>query len=371
MKNKRSNYGYVFLLALVFLAGVYASWTRFTKGLGASTNLSDEVPWGLWIWIFLARIALSSGGFILCMFFYIFRVKQVKPFLRASVLTAFIGYALGGIDLIYDLGLPHHFWHPLFMWNFQSVMLETTWCIALYFLLVCMELSIPVSEGFGLNRLSGLLKNFVVVFAIVGAVLSTLHQSSLGALFLLAKEKLSGFWHSPLLPILFLSSSIAGGLSFLVLELSLAKRFFKWELSLSAVKFLARTLLTALLLHLFLEIADLIHQGKWVLFAQETKASFWFSLEIITGVLLPIALLSFKRVRETHQGLRLSALLTVVGLFLNRLNVTVIGFLVKSNARYFPSWQEFSIAIMFFTVGIILFFAFARRFPILEKEGWN
>ena len=201
------------VFAAVILVGLYASWLRFSKGLGATTDLSDQLPWGLWVWLDLALIAISSGGFIFCALFFVFHIESLKPMVRPAVLTAFTGYSLVMVVLIYDIGLPQHFWHPIVMWNHHSPMFEVSWCLMLYTTVLGVELSIPATEGLGWHRISGLLHKLCVVLAATGAVLSLLHQSSFGALFVLTPGKLNPIWYSTWMPYLFLLSAPAGGLA--------------------------------------------------------------------------------------------------------------------------------------------------------------
>lgn len=357
------------LLAIIFMTGIFASWVRFSKGLGTATNLSDAVPWGLWIWFFLSRVAISAGGFIFCALYYIFHIKKFKPIIRAAVLTAFVGYGLAGVELIYDLGLPLHFWHPAIYWNFHSAMFETSVCIALYIGILAMEISVPLTEGLGLKSMTAVFKKFLVVLAIVGTVLSTLHQSSLGSLFLLTPDKLSPLWYSSWLPFLFFASALSGGLGFLILELFLAEKFLKWDFPKPLAKSLGKILLGMLVFYFSILAVDFIRSKKWLILGQDPASSGLFALETGVGVLLPIVLLSFQKIRDKKWGLRLCASLSVAGLFLNRLNVILLGFLAKDGAKYFPSWQELAITIMMLALGVSAFVLFARNFPIFEKSG--
>jgi len=356
------------ILAAIIVVGIYASFLRFSKGLGATTHLSDAVPWGLWIWFTLSRVALSAGGFILCALFFIFGVEKFHPVLRAAVLTAFVGYALVGVELIYDLGQPLHFWHPLIFWNWRSPMLETSWCIGTYMAVLGLEVSIPFTEGIGWKRLSDLLKKFCVAFALAGAVLSTLHQSSIGTIFLISSEKLSPVWYSSWLPVLFFFSALGGGIAFLILELFLAQKFLNWNFPPELVKSFGRLLLGALAIYLAAFAVDFIRLEKWSLLVRDMNALAWLSAELGLGVILPMVLLSIRDVRESALGLRLSAVLAVAGLFLNRLNVTVVGFLLESKARYFPTWQEVSITLMILAIGVAVFITAAKVLPIFQSR---
>ena len=357
------------LFAAIVLIGVYASWLRFDKGLGATTHLSDQVPWGLWIWFTLSRVAISAGGFMFCALYYVFRIEKFRPIVRAAILTAFVGYGLVGLELVYDLGQPLNFWHPLIYWNLHSPMLETSWCIGCYFGVLSMEMSIPFTEGIGWDRLSGWLKNFCVALAIAGAVLSMLHQSSIGTIMVISQGKLSEIWYSSWLPVLFFFSALFGGLAFLILEMVFAERFLDWDFPAGLVKSLGKILLGTLLIYLSVLAVDFARLEKWNLLGQDLKATAWFCLEIFAGVVLPIILLSVRKVRESKTGLWVSALFAVIGLFLNRLNVILVGFLLENKAQYFPTWQEIAITFMLLALGLVFMFAFAKRLPVFQNKS--
>jgi len=361
--------GFYLVLAAIILAGGYASWIRFAKGLGASTHLSDAVPWGLWVWFDLSLVPLSAGGFIFCALFFIFNFERFQPLVRPAVLTAFTGYSVVVIALIYDLGLPHRFWHPLVMWNYHSAMFEVAWCIALYLSVLGLEMSIPAAEGTRWPKTAGFLKKFCAAFALVGAVLSILHQSSLGTLFLLTPEKLSPLWYSSWLPILFLASSLAGGTGFLILELLLAEKFLKAKFPEALIRSLGKMMAAALFVYLLLVLADFTRAGKWHLLASDSKGITSFAAEIFLGVILPLALLFFRKTRATRTGLSLVSILSVTGVILNRLNVTLVGFLLQNKAHYFPSWQEIAITLMLTGFGLVLFVFVSRRLPIFQEES--
>src|SRR5947209_11513609 len=180
---------------LVFLAlmaaGLYATVLRFTQGLGRATNLNDQFPWGIWIGFdVLCGVMLAAGGFTLTAAVHIFNIKRLRPIVRPTVLTAFLGYVLVCIALIYDLGRPYRIWHPLIMRNPHSVMFEVAYCVMLYTTVLALEFSPIVFEHFGLHKPLRIVKKVMWIFIILGVLLSTLHQSSLGTLYLIMPNKL-------------------------------------------------------------------------------------------------------------------------------------------------------------------------------------
>ncbi len=356
------------VFAAVILVGLYASWLRFSKGLGATTDLSDQLPWGLWVWLDLALIAISSGGFIFCALFFVFHIESLKPMVRPAVLTAFTGYSLVMVVLIYDIGLPQHFWHPIVMWNHHSPMFEVSWCLMLYTTVLGVELSIPATEGLGWHRISGLLHKLCVVLAATGAVLSLLHQSSFGALFVLTPGKLNPIWYSTWMPYLFLLSAPAGGLGFLVLQMCAGEKFSGKIFTRDLIRTLSKSMIAILGIYLAVALIDFTRMGKWALISANPRAATYYGIEILLGVIVPMAALSFRRMRETRLGLLIASLMAILGILLNRINIVIVGFILQNKAHYFPSWQELAIAIMLFVASMVLIGLVGRLFPIFQAR---
>jgi len=354
------------VFAALVLVGLYASWLRFSRGLGATTDLSDQMPWGLWVWLDLTLIALSSGGFIFCALFFVFHIESLKPLVRPAVLTAFFGYSLAAVMLIYDLGLPLHFWHPIVMWNHHSAMFEVSWCLMLYLSVLGIELSIPFTEGLGLFKISGLLHKLCAALALAGAILSLLHQSSFGALFALTPEKLNPIWYSSWIPYLFLLSAPAGGIGFLSLVMFAAEKFAGKILTQDLIRTLNKSLLAILGVYLAAVLIDFSRLGKWGLIPENPGAAADFGMEISLGVILPMVLLCFRKIRESRNGLLSASLLAILGILLNRLNVVIVGYLLENQAHYFPTWQEFAIAIMLLALIPALIALASRLLPIFQ-----
>jgi Ni/Fe-hydrogenase subunit HybB-like protein len=198
------------VFAAIMLSGLYATYLRVFHGLGGSTNLSNKFPWGLWIGFdIMGGVALAAGGFTLVAMVHIFNIKTYRPVLRPAILTAFLGYILVMVGLVYDLGRPDRVWHPMVMWNPHSVMFEVGWCVMLYSTVLFLEFLPIVFEKFGLHKPLEWIHKISVPLMILGVLLSTLHQSSLGTLFLIVPEKEYPLWYTPLLPVLFYVSAIA------------------------------------------------------------------------------------------------------------------------------------------------------------------
>jgi len=353
----------------IMAAGIYATYLRFVRGLGASTNLSDQFPWGLWIGFdVMCGVMLAAGGFTLTAAVEIFNIKRFHSIVRPTILTAFLGYLLVCAALMYDLGLPWNIWHPLVMRNPHSVMFEVAYCVMFYTTVLALEFSPIVLEHFQLHRALKIVRSLMVVFVILGVLLSTLHQSSLGTLYLIMPNKLHPFWYSPLLPVFFFLSAIAVGLAMTIFESSMSSKYFGRELELDVLIDLGRALVVVLALYGILRFEDLYHRGALTRIVTSSYEQRFFLLEIFLSVIAPLSLLLVRRVRESAQGLYLAAILTLLGFITNRLNITITGVESAAGARYTPKWTEVMITAMFVALGFAIFGLVARYLPIFPEE---
>ena len=356
---------FLFLMA----AGLYATFLRFTKGLGASTNLTDQFPWGIWIsFDVLCGVMLAAGGFTLTATVHILNIKRMHSIIRPTILTAFLGYVLVCVALMYDLGKPYNIWHPLIMRNPHSVMFEVAYCVMLYTTVLALEFSPVVLERFNLQKPLEVIRKILIPLVICGVILSTLHQSSLGTLYLIMPEKLHPFWYSPLLPVFFFLSAIAVGLAMTIFESSLSSKHFGLQLELPVIQELGRVLVVVLGLYGILRLEDLWNRGVLKLAFHGGYETYLFWLEITLALLLPLILLSQKRIRTSPQGLYFSAVLVVLGFITNRMNVSITGFEGSTGVRYFPKWSELAVTAMIIAAGFALFGLAVKYLPIFPKE---
>jgi Ni/Fe-hydrogenase subunit HybB-like protein len=355
--------------AIILAAGAYSIYVRFTQGLGAATNLSDQFPWGLWIGLdILCGVGLAGGGFTLAAIVYVFNMKRFYPILRPAILTAFLGYVLVIVALLFDLGRPWQIWHAIIMWNPHSVMFEVAWCVMLYTTVLALEFSPVVLERFHMTRTLKLIKSFTIPLVIVGVLLSTLHQSSLGSLYLIVPEKLYPLWYSPFLPVFFFISAVAAGCGMVILESFLSSRAFKRGLELRLLSELSRVAVVVLAVYLVLRILDGYQRHIAGLLFVPRVETYLYWLEIVVGVLLPLILFSFPRVRRNPDGLYLGAVSMVIGFVLGRLNVSVTGMEASSGTAYVPSLMEASITLSIITAGFIAFAFAAKHLPVFDHE---
>jgi Ni/Fe-hydrogenase subunit HybB-like protein len=363
MKIKLSFWRVAFLV--IVAVGVYSTVLRFSRGLGAATNLSDRFPWGLWIGFdLLCGVGLAAGGFAMAATVHIFNVERLKPVIRPAILTAFLGYVLVILALLIDLGRPWMIWHPIIMWNPHSVMFEVAWCVMLYTTVLAFEFSPAVLERLGWKRPLRWVRSALPYLVIAGVLLSTLHQSSLGSLYLIVPNKLHALWYSPLLPVLFFLSALAVGCSMVILESLLSQEAFGHPLKNSIREELASMSLILLVPYALLRFLDLLQRGALPLASLMTFEGRIFLLEVLLGVLLPIGLLSFRRVRSHPRGQLAAAILTILGFVLHRLNVSITGMDATLKTGYFPAWTEIAVTFMIVALGFAVFGFAARHLPV-------
>jgi len=355
------------VLAIFLLAGAYATVLRFARGLGASTHLSDAFPWGLWIGFdVMCGVMLAAGGFTLTATVYIFHLEEFKPIVRPTILTAFLGYVLVVVALLYDLGRGYRIWHPLVMWNPRSVMFEVAWCVTLYTTVLALEFAAVIFEQLRLEKLLRIQHAIAVPLVIAGVLLSTLHQSSLGSLYLIVPDKLHPFWYSPLLPVLFFVSAVCVGLAMTIFESCMSSRHFGKQLETPLLIRLGRALLVALLVYSVLRFEDLFQRGAYRLLALRSYETNLLLLELILGLVIPIVLLLIPKVRQSAGGLYLASVLVVLGFVTNRLNVTITGMEGSAGVRYFPKWTEIAITGSIIGVAFAIFALAVKYLPIFS-----
>lgn len=353
------------LLYLLLVLGFFVLAVRFTRGLGAVTNLSDRFPWGLWVGFdILCGVGLAAGGFAITTAVHVLNLKRFEPIVRPAVLTAFLGYALVVAALLVDVGRPWNLWHPLVMWNPRSVMFEVSWCVTLYLTVLALESAAMLFERLRWTRAARIQRAATVPLVVAGAVLSTLHQSSLGAFYLIMPGKLHALWYTPWLPYLFFLSAVAAGLGMVIVESRLSSKAFGRSLEMPLVAAVGRTLAVVLVLYGSLRALDLARRGALADALAGTRESAFFALELGLGVLLPLALLALPRVRRNARALYAAGLLVVAGFVVNRLNVSVTGLEGALGGHYVPAAGEVIVTLMLVAAGFGLFALAVKHLPV-------
>ena len=358
------------MLYVLLALGAQILAVRYTRGLGAVTNLSDHYPWGLWVGFdILCGVGLAAGGFTITTIVYVFNVKRLKPIVRPAILTAFLGYALVVVALLFDLGRPWNLWHPLVMWNPRSVMFEVSWCVMLYLIVLSLEFSGMLFEKLAWRRALAIQQAVTLPLVLAGALLSTLHQSSLGSFYLIVPGKLHALWYTPLLPVLFFLSAIAVGLAMVIVESRLSSRAFGRQLEMPLLMEVGRVLVAALGVYGVARLYDLAHRGVLATALVYSREALFFQLEFVGGVILPMVLLANPSVRRNTNGLYASSLLVVLGFVVNRLNVSITGLEGAQGGHYVPAAAEIVITLMLVAIGFAAFALAAKHLQVFPKEG--
>ena len=355
------------ILIVILMLGVVSAAVRLFLGLGATTNLSDAYPWGLWIsFDVLSGVALAAGGFTMAAAIYIFNLKKFEPLLRPAKLSAFIGYLIFVVGLFFDLGQPWRIWHPMVMWNPHSVLFEVSWCVMLYTTVLGIDIFIMALERWKKDEWVHFFRQIYLVLVVAGIMLSTLHQSSLGALYLLLPEKMSTLWATGALGPLFFTSAIIGGMSVVTLESLISSWAYGRKPEVKLLASLTMGLAVALLIYFAMKVTDLYARGAqvWVF----DKPHFFFYLELFGTVALPALLLSFKEVRNSVTGLYWGAGLAAFGVVLNRFNVSLTSYGGYRAFSYFPSPVEIILTLALIAGGILIFDWGTRYLPIYKSE---
>jgi Ni/Fe-hydrogenase subunit HybB-like protein len=369
VRNDRYRAGFwTWLFGAILAAGAVVTVLRYWKGLGYVTNLSDKFPWGLWVGFdVLCGVALAAGGFTITAAVYVFNLKRYKPIVRPTVLTAFLGYSLVAVGLMYDLGKPWNIWHPLVMWNPRSPMFEVGWCVMLYLTVLSLEVAGPVLEKLGWRKAAAVQHAAIVPLVIAGVIISTLHQSSLGTFYLITAGKLHPLWYSPLLSWLFYLSAIAGGLAMIIVESRLSSRALGRGIEMPLLQKIAKALVVALAFYATVRLADMARLGVIGEVFRGTREARFFQLEMVVGVVVPLVLLLLPAVRRNAERLFRTAVLVVAGLVINRLNVSLTGLEGYLGGHYVPSVAEGIVTMMLVGCGVAAFTLAVRYLPIMEE----
>ncbi len=355
------------VLGGLWAAGGWVLVARFVDGLGAMTNLTDANPWGLWVaFDILCGIAMAAGGFVVAGSTHVLGVRSLRPIARMAVLAAYLGYLVDISALMLDLGRPYNVWHPIVYWQPHSALFEVGWCVMLYTTVLTLEfLPVPL-ERLGHTRALAVVRAVTPPVVALGVLLSTLHQSSLGTLFLIMPGKLLGLWHTPLLPVLFLLTAVLVGIAMAVLVTTLSARATGRPLERDVIAGLGRALLPLLVLHLLVRVGDLTARGAWPLAWRHPGCGLALTVEL---VLLAGPVLVLRRARGEPGGIARAAWLVLGGVVLNRLNTGWLGMLPLAREPYVPSWEEVTTSLTLASFGVAAFSLGIRHLPVFEPVG--
>ena len=358
------------LLSFIGLAAVVGTY-RLVFGIGPASNLNDLWPWGLWIGFdVLGGVAMAAGGFLIAGTVYILNWKKYKCIARASILNAFFGYLLAAISITLDVGRSFVIWHPLVMWQINSVMFIVALHLVLYLCTLATESSPLVLEKLGWQGALNFVNRIMVGAVLFGVALSLLHQSSLGANYLIVPAKLSPIWYSKLLPYHFLISSIMLGLAIVSFETLLTGKVFKHRVPREVVEGLARGGLIVGSLYLVMKVWHLVTGPGLGAVLNGSFLGNLYLIEMTVGVLLPLILLSQRSVRTNMERIFAVNILVILGVLMNRFNVSIFGvseYATRSGGDYFPSWMEFAMSVGLVSFAILGFKLCAKYLPLFPE----
>ncbi|MBI4648635.1 MAG: polysulfide reductase NrfD [Bacteroidia bacterium] len=360
---------------LIILAGVVIAIIRFAKGIGSVGTDSDEYPWGLLIGVnLLVGVAVSAGGFMVASAVHLFGLKKYRPILRPAMLTGFLGYLFAVIALLCDLGQPWRIVYPVFVsYGVASIMFLVAWHVFLYLSVQFLEFSPAIFEWLGWKNWRRGIGKIIVALCILGVILSLLHQSALGGLFLLAPHKVHPLWYSELIPVFFFVSAMVAGLCMIIIVSMLSNRAFKYQLEEGYTEKINDITLglgkfgsIILICYFFLKWIGVAHDRHFNLLG--TGYGGWFLVEVLVFVLLPSVLFAVGARKKSVSLIRFTAILTIIGILINRLNVSMFTFRWDEPICNVPQWTEIILCIAIITTGIVVFKWIVKRMPVLRKH---
>lgn len=356
------------LWLLVGVAAVVAV-VRFARGLALTTALSDATPWGIWIGFdVLGGVALAAGGFVIAATVYIFGRERYHGIVRPAILTAFLGYLAVICGLMVDLGRPWNIWRPMFHWNLHSPLFEVAMCVMLYTTVLALEFAPVVLERFAWAApIVRLLRRLTLPLVIVGIALSTLHQSSLGTLFLLSGARMHPLWFSPLLPLLFLVSAVGLGLGMVVVESLVSSWLYRRETEWELLHGLARVATAVLVVYFALRLGDLGWHGEIGRALDGSWFAVLFWIEMALSTIAPVALFLRARTGDGRWAVAWGSFLMVAGFVLQRADVGGISHVAVTGQVYVPAPTEVALSLGIVSGLGLVFLFFVENLKVWEE----
>jgi len=366
-----------FILATIAAFGAIVMIYRLVLGLGPATNLTDNYPWGFWIGFdILVGIALAAPGLTLGTAVHLFGMKNYHHFVRPAILSSLLGYLFAVFALLFDLGRYYRIPYLLvWSWGFSSVLFLIGWHFTLYINICLIEWSPALFEWLNLRKLREFFNKLAIWATIFGVIIAGGHQSALGGLYLISPSKLHPLWYSMFLPVFFLLSAISAGICMVIVESTISHGVFKGQLkNFNQAEFDKRTIglgigaAASLFIYFILKIFDLAHSDNWAYL--NTFYGFWYLVEVIGFVLIPCMLL-VAGVRNANATLiRMTGFLTVLGVILNRLNVSIFAYnwQFPASMKYYPMWMELTLSFGVVAMLILAYKFIANRMAIMHDH---
>jgi Ni/Fe-hydrogenase subunit HybB-like protein len=377
----------VIVLCIIAANGIFFLAIRFLFGIGKVTNLSNQYPWGLWIGVDVAAgVALAAGGFTSAALGHVMHREQIHAILRPALLTAMLGYTFVAIGVFVDIGRWYYIWHPIIMWNGNSALFEVGICVMIYMTVLYIEFLPIVTERFigqvNFKRFLSILNKPVdrflrfldkwlgltmFIFIILGVVLSTLHQSSLGTLMVIAGYKMHPLWQTPILPLLFLLSAISVGFPMIIFESIIAAKSFGYKPEMDVLSMLGKTVAPLLGIYLAFKIGDMVIRGTYVYLLEANVQSVMFFIEVVFGIIVPLRMFLSPAVLKSQKLLLTASALVVFGVLLNRINNFIVAYNPPYKfSTYFPSFGEISVTVGLAALLILIYRFITINFPVIS-----
>ena len=382
----------VIVICLIALNGIAFLIGRFFFGLGAVTNLNNQYPWGLWIGVDVAAgVALAAGGFTTAALSHVIHKEEYNVITRPALLTAMLGYTFVAFGVSVDIGRWYYIWHPLIFWNGSSALFEVGICVMMYLTTLYIEFLPVVTERFiGNVRLKGFisflnkpvdkilrvldkgLAKVMFFFIILGVVLSTLHQSSLGTIMIIAGPKMHPLWQTPILPLLFLLSAISVGFPMVIFESIIASRSLGLKPEMETLSGLGRMVPPILGVFLAFKIGDMVIRGTFVYLTQFNLQSVMFIIEVLFGAIIPLRMFLSEAVLKSKALLLIASALVIFGVLLNRIDNFIVAYTPPySFGAYIPSFGEISVTIGFIALLVLAYRFIVINFPVISLPDKN
>ncbi len=360
---------------LVCAIGLPLIFWRFYAGLGATTNLSQTQPWGIWIGFdMMTGIALAAGGFTIGATVEIFGLEEFHAIERPAIVTGFLGYVFAVIGLVTDLGKPWNMVQIFAQNGTRSVLFEVAWCVVCYTMVLSLEFAVPFFEWLGLRRFYQPLRKALLALTVLSVMFSSMHQSALGSLFIIAPGKLHPLWWSPWIFAFFFVTAVIAGISMVIVESAISHKVFSRQLAGRHVDVDALTLglgkagAVTCFAYFFLKLQGVVDAHAWGFIGQGFLGKWWL-VEMLGFVLLPSLLFAWGARHRSVAAVRAAAAVAVLGIVVNRLNVSVVAWDWQNPAHYLPSWMEIWVSLTLVTIGVQAFRWIVNRMPVLREPA--
>jgi Ni/Fe-hydrogenase subunit HybB-like protein len=357
---------------ILAVAAVIVGVARFFSGLGATTNMTDALPWGAWkIFNMVAGAALATGGFVVAAVIYVFQLEKYRPLARVSILIAFLGYGSSLTSLLFDIGLPWRFWHPFFMWNPHSFLFEVFWCVSCYWMVTAFEMLPIIFERFPWPRIVHFLHEIALPIIVIGITLSTMHHSSLGSLFIVSPTRLHPLWYTTWIPLEFFTSAMGAGMSVIVLLTMCYAWLYGKQLNMPVLTGMAKGSAGMLTLYFLIRAIDFaVHNKLHYVFGPDiTWETYVFIVEIMLQVIIPVLIIVNPKWREKPALLFAATLAAALGLSMHRIDVGIVGYFTSSGAVYIPTVSELLLGLGIPAAAGIVFLFIIENYYVFEPPA--